>query len=179
MSIEDIRGLTVYRPWSEYIADGLKPLENRNWTPWKSMLGKYLAIHASARWDGEGADFIERARSRFPFKRPKAMEECKTGIIAVARLVGWIEIGPHGPGQTKTIAMLPGHGYQFKTDGPWFFGRYGWLLRDVVRIAPLEVKGKQGLWTLDPDTYERVRRRYDNARLRAERWKVSPSGTGT
>lgn len=176
MSIEDIRGLTVYRPWSEYMADGLKPLENRDWTPWKSMLGKYLALHASARWEQQAADFIERNRLRFGLgahvKRP---EDCRVGIIAVAQLVGWVEIGAHGAGQAKTVAMLPGHAFDHAKDGPWFFGRFGWLLRNVVRFEPIECRGKQGLWKLEPDVYEKVRRRYDRA-LSA---RVSPeSGIG-
>jgi hypothetical protein len=137
------------------------------------MLGKYLAIHASTRWDQEGADFIDRARLRFGLVGPsrvKRLEECKTGIIAVAQLVGWVEMGPHGTGQVKTIAMLPGHAFDLQRDGPWFFGRYGWLMRGVVRFGPIECKGKQGLWKLAPELYERVRRRYDLARARASRW---------
>lgn len=168
MSIEDIRGLTIYPPWSELVADGLKPIENRGWTPWPSMLGRYLAVHASLRYDVEGADFIDRNPARFGMRRAPRLEDCKHGgIIAVARLVGWVEIGAHGAGQHKVITMLPGHSFVWETDGRWLLGRYGWVLRDAVRFEPVPCRGKQGLWKLDPDVYEKVRRRYDRARLTA------------
>lgn len=158
-----IMGLTVYRPWSELIADGTKPVENRDWAPYPWMLGRYIAVHGSTRWDQEGADFIERGRGRFGVTAPR-LESCKVGIIAVAKLVGWVEDTP--PTGVKVVKMLPGYGYD-ERDHRWFFGRFGWLLREVRRIAPIEIRGRQKLWALPPAVYDMVRSRYRRAEDRA------------
>lgn len=151
-----IMGLTIHRPWSELIADGKKTVENRDWPPMQWMLGRYIAVHASTRWDQEGADFINRNQHRLRSESPR-LEACKTGIIAVAKLVGWVE--ETYPTGFHIVQLLPE--YKFTdTDFRWLFGKFGWLLRDVRRIAPVEIKGKQKLWALDKPVYETVRRRY-------------------
>lgn len=156
-------GLTIYRPWSELIADGVKTVENRDWAPYPWMLGRYIAVHGSTRWDQEGADFIDRARERLGTGSPR-LEVCKTGIIAVAKLVGWVEDTP--PTGVRVLKMLPGYGYG-EPDHRWFFGRFGWLLRDVRRIAPIEIRGRQKLWSLPPLVYDMVKSRYRRAEDRA------------
>jgi len=43
-------------------------------------------------------------------------------------------------------------------DSKWFVGPYGWVLRDVVRLArPVPAKGAQGLWRLPPDVARQIR----------------------
>jgi len=158
-----ILGLTIHSPWAELVARGLKTVENRSWAPPPWLLGRYLAVHASTRWDQEGAEFVERNASRFraPDLRPEA---CQKGVVAVARVVGWVqrvELGQPGP---KVISMLPGCSFT-EQDWRWFVGaEFGWLLRDVQRITPVACRGQQKLWRLPSPVYDSVRRRYDAAR---------------
>lgn len=157
-------GLTVYRPQSELMADGIKPLENRGWAPMEWMLGRYIALHASTRWDQEYADYIERNRHRLRIPGAPRVEACKVGIIGVAQLVGWVENRPTG---IAVVKMLPGHAFT-EPDFRWADGaQFGWLLRDMRRFSPIPMKGKQKLWPLDPKTYDLVKQRYARAEKHA------------
>lgn len=176
MSLQEqkILGLTVHSPWAELIARGIKTVENRSWAPYEWMLGRYIAIHASTRWDQEGVDFINRNHTRFQVETPQ-LQECVYGVVAVARLVGWVVRGPESDGQKPvTVKMLPG--YEFGSnvnaagrslDWSWFTGPFGWVLRDTVRIAPVACRGMQKLWALPPPVYKSVRQRFDVARKAA------------
>lgn len=46
-----VRALSIRPPWSEWLVDGIKPIENRSWrTHWRGT----LAIHASTTIDHQG-----------------------------------------------------------------------------------------------------------------------------
>lgn len=174
MSLQDhqILGLTVHSPHAELTARGLKTIENRSWAPPGWMLGRYIALHASRTWDHEGFDYYHRNAPRFALGvGPPTWEECKFGIVAVARLVGWVQRTESGP--PKTLAMLPGfkfgseldpHGHSI--DWRWFFriAEYGWVLRDIRRLRqPVAVMGRQKLWQLPPLVYKSVRAQWKAA----------------
>lgn len=172
LQAEKILGLTIHGPWAELVARGLKTVENRTWPPYEWMLGRYLAIHASTRWDQEGAEFIARNHARFAAD-PPMVTEIQYGVIAVARLVGWVERGPDSDPRPRTLRML--EGYEFgdnisplghSVDWRWFQGPFGWVLRDIVRIPPVACRGMQKLWALPKPVYASVRRRFDEARKR-------------
>lgn len=167
MSLIDqkILGLTIHAPWGELIAMGKKPIENRSWPPYTWMLGRFIAVHQSTRWDQEGADYIKRNHPRFQLD-PPAWAECKFGVIAVAQLVGWVQRTETGP--PRVVQMLPGHGFSAgafsDVDWRWFHGsEFGWVLRDVRRIAPVACSGRQKLWELPKLVYGSVRDRYGRA----------------
>lgn len=172
MSLQDekILGLTVYSPAAELIARGEKPIENRRWPPYEWMLGRYIAIHASTHYEQSWADWVGRGYARFATDPPRR-EECVYGVIAVVRLVGWVERGPESDPRPRTVKMLPGYAFGdnlnelgVSLDWRWFEGPYGWVLRDVVRIKPVACAGRQKLWKLSRYVYDSVKRRYDEAR---------------
>jgi hypothetical protein len=111
MSLQDekILGLTVWNPWAELIAQGVKTVENRNWAPYDWMLGRFLAIHASPKWDQAGADYIRANHPRFALD-PPMQSECKQGVLAVVQLVGWVQRQDLGV-PPRTVAMMPGHDF--------------------------------------------------------------------
>jgi hypothetical protein len=160
-----ILGLTVRSPWAELIARGLKTIENRSWAPYDFMLGRHLAIHASPAWDQQGVDYIRANYPRF-IVDPPMQQECVYGVIAVARLVGWVQRTESGP--PRVVKMLPGHAFGLaedphghSIDWRWFHGaEYGWVLRDVRRFAPVACAGRQKLWQLSKYVYASVRRQY-------------------
>lgn len=158
-----ILGLTIHSPWAQLTAEGHKTVECRSWAPYDFMLGRHVAIHASTRWDQEGYEFIERNVQRFLVTAPRA-GACSYGIIAVARLVGWVRRTDLGePGGPVVVKMLPGHAFT-PDDWRWFHaGEFGWIWRDIRRIAPVACTGKQKLWRLPDTVVESVRRRYGKA----------------
>lgn len=159
-----ILALTIDRPWSELIAMGKKTIEieTRDWPPYEWMLGRYLAIHASTRWNQDAADYIPRD-GRFQIFDRFLPEQCPAGIIAVAQLVGWVQRVDVGDRPPKVLAMLPGHAYG-GDDWRWFHAKqFGWVLRGVKRFPPVAVRGQQKLWAMKPPVYESVKRRYAQA----------------
>lgn len=168
---EKILGLTIYNPAAELIAAGVKPIENRTWAPYGWMLGKYIAVHASTHYEQSWADYVGR-NAKFQQPNPPRREECKYGVIAVARLVGWVErVDSPEPRPPRVRAMLKG--YEFgnnldelgqSIDWRWFEGPFGWVLRDVVRISPVACAGRQGLWKLPRYVYSSVKQKWLAAR---------------
>lgn len=136
-----LRALTIWRPWAGLIAAGVKPIENRDWPPPKSLVGEYLAIHAGKKWDGDGATWAWALMDRLGLHVPAARANAE-GIVAVARVTGAVTT----------------------SDSPWFVGDYGWTLAEVVAIDPVPCKGMQGLWTVPPDVLATVRARYAAAK---------------
>lgn len=166
MNLRDhqILALTIDRPWANLIADGRKTVETRMWAPHLEHLGRYIAIHASTRWNQEAAEYIGRHHDRFLVDPPRH-QDCPAGILAVARLVGWVERRDvDDPACRPTVVkMLEGHAFG-DPDWRWFTqNRYAWVLRDVRRIAPVAAVGRQKLWIMSKPIYGAVRRRYGKA----------------
>lgn len=165
-----ILALTIDRPWANLIAEGKKTIETRMWPPHLEHLGRHIAIHASTRWNQQAAEFVGRNLERFRVNEQPREGLCSAGIIAVARLVGWVE-HTHWDDQRRELAerppavvqMLPGHEYR-DPDWRWFTqNRFAWLLREVRPIVPVAVKGKQKLWIMSKPVYDSVRNRYGRA----------------
>lgn len=178
---EKILGLTVRSPWAELLARGIKTIENRGWTPPDWMLGRHLAIHASPTWDTPGVQYLRDHHERFAVD-PPLQQECKYGVIAVVRVVGWVQRTESGT--PRTVKMLPGYAFgdnvdQLGTSHDWrWFMRiyeYGWVLRDVVRITPVVCAGRQKLWKLPKYVYASVRERFRAARAQASTGSMQTS----
>jgi len=164
----EIRGLTLWRPWSGAISWCGKRCENRSWRP--KWIGQqqsptepgvfrvvdpfYLAIHGGKKQ--EPVRVVEeclRLGLAAGYEAPRfRMHE--TGIVAVARLVGFLH-----------AEAFPGSCFEDDPQvGPWFCGPWGWLLDGVKPLPkPVECKGAQGLWRLPDDVLERVRFEWRNA----------------
>ena len=120
-----MKALTIWQPWAWAIAEEFKPIENRSWRPSGLMLGKRIAIHTGKKCDD---------RKSFEFVR----EQCVAPVPAAGQLVY---------GAVIATAVLD----SFVTDSenPWFFGPWGWVLRDVQKVKPVFVRGFQCLWEFD------------------------------
>ena len=148
-----MKALSVRQPWAWAIAHGHKDVENRSWpTQWHGR----LAIHASARWDEDGAfsrqvlrAVVEHGQPGGRFDPPLRVETFEPGgdprilvrdparfvpgaVIAIARLV-------------DVCTATQGCGC-----GPWAIeGQCHWRLADVHPLAePVACKGRLGLWDL-------------------------------
>lgn len=137
-----IYGLTIHNPWAWTIAEGFKPVENRDWKPPAQLIGGYLAIHAGKTYDSEAADLITDRLGIIIPNRGEDLPRC--AIIAVARLARVIESHEELPREQQI----------------WFSGKYGWVLDDVRKIEPVRVLGKQKLWSLPTPVLAEVRVRW-------------------
>lgn len=138
---QNLRAITLHRPWGLAIAQHGKDIENRSWQPYPSTLkpGDLLAIHNGQKWDKEGARFIWELLGI----EVKAEDDPAGAIIAVVRFDGCVESSP----------------------SPWFVGHYGWLLSQRVPIPAIACKSQQGLWVVTDPVLSQVRAAYKEAKV--------------
>lgn len=130
-----MRGLTLTQPWAHAITHLGLWVESRGWKPPPSIVGQRIAIHAGRKIDADDVRTVERIADT-------RLEGIVTGaVVATAVVDGFYErIEDVPPDQRK-----------------WWFGPYGWILKDVRVLAePVPCKGMLGLWTLPVEVEERV-----------------------
>lgn len=137
-----LKALTLWRPWPAAIIHGGKRVENRTWTPPREMLGQDIAIHAGLRVDDGAVRAV-----RFSGSVGADLLPGPTGIVAVVRLVGWIDERTH----PRTCAGVSAEDARCVANSVWFDGPVGWVIDTVRPLAePVPCRGAQGLWTV-PD----------------------------
>lgn len=114
--------LSIRQPWAWAIIHAGKDIENRNW---RTDVRGPICIHASSgmtksEWS-EGAYFISRLTG---VSTPAAISLDRGGIIGTAEIVGCVDA----------------------SDSPWFFGRYGFVLRNAQPVNFIPVKGLLGFF---------------------------------
>lgn len=178
-----IRALTIFNPWAALIAEGVKRVENRTWSPERQGLrvGDFLAIHASGFKPGRGgtaeewgaaAELAERAGilDEVPllaeFVKVVDVPRQERGRLYLARCKHHVE---HAVPYSAIVAVAvvadvvraaPLRGGR---PDPWFVGPVGWVLEDVVKIDPIPCKGAQGIWTIEEHILGELRFRYKMA----------------
>jgi len=146
-----VKALTLHRPWSDAIVHGTKRVENRTWRPPCADLGTMIAIHAGKTW---------AADSLWPEgDRPRVPEDSPTGIVGVARLIGWVRTADsYGAIEYEGTWALTAAGARAAVESGWYVpGCIGWVLANVVPIPAVDCRGRQGLWTVPEELARRVR----------------------
>lgn len=128
--------ISMWMPWSNWVAEGWKTIETRTHPRLASLRGRTVGIHSSRRWDNSavntaypylgGRRAAETARSDW--------DKLAGHIIATAHVFGFRELTPDDEAgaliECKTLL-------------------YGLLLTNVKKITPIEVRGKQGIFYYD------------------------------
>ena len=121
--------LSIRQPWAWAIINAGKDIENRDWP---TKFRGPVCIHAAkGMTKGEFNSFVDLAGSYIrkglwkegawlPF--PEDLQ--KGGIVGTAEIVGCVEA----------------------SDSPWFFGRYGFVLRNVQPVEFIPCKGALGFF---------------------------------
>jgi len=155
-----MRAITLWEPFATLIAVGDKTFETRSRPP-SGAIGERIAIHAGAR---EDYDVSSRAGIWTHSKE----------IVATA-VIGWAGQVGEQRGDTVLFRRVlslrtdleildPRVGLTLSENdqryGDFSVGRWAWSLHDVRRLTePVAVRGRQGIWTLDPDVAYLVRER--------------------
>lgn len=141
----EIRALSLLQPWASAVALGLKQFETRSWkTPYRGR----VAIHASKGWTVECSgvfyynDIVNHEFEVYGIDDHKDFPRGR--IVAIAKLVDIYRA-------EDVVNRLSDKEFAFGNFGP---GRYAWEFADVRPWIGPEVKGKLGLWTLDPEYHE-------------------------
>ena len=124
-----MRGLSFKQYWLWAITDLDKRIDNRSWKPPDYVIGKRIALHASLSKDPTSLPTIKRI-ARLSSKKMLAIE-APTGVIVATAVV---------------------EGFCDQSNKKWFFGPYGWILKDVFSLEqPIPYKGMLGLWRVAKD----------------------------
>lgn len=125
-----IPALSIRQPWAWAIMNG-KPIENRDW-PTK-FRGRVL-VHASktctkAEYEA-AAEFIngQLDAKGDPLKVPPLELLDRGGIIGSVEIVDCVT----------------------ESDSQWFFGQYGFVLRDPKHLPFTPIKGRLGFFNVNP-----------------------------
>ena len=169
---EAMKALTIIQPWASLIvgsptAPPQKPIENREWSPPAAMLGQQFAIHAGKKLELEEFHAVFKAKVcgevRPPFATPKLFP--LGAVVGVATLDPAISL-QHARDRLASVGdrfqhIAPATRESWRLDEDalrWFFGRVGFVLRDVRAIAtPVPCSGALGFWPLPVDVEAAVR----------------------
>ena len=129
--------LSIRQPWAWLIVNGHKDIENRGWATARS--GRIL-VHAGkgmTRDEYESAvdtiDYIKLA-NQIALPSFEALE--RGGIVGAVDLTGCVDAHDRGRGGGS--------------ESPWFFGRYGFVLRNGQPLPFRPFKGQLGFFDV-PD----------------------------
>lgn len=163
-----MRALTLTQPWAGLIASGIKLIENRPRSIVKREdFGKPFAIHASRLIDeptyeriGEiDPDLDVRRFERFVWDSVAwyRMSRITSAVIAVATIDRVVHSPLCGYPPDESCDECAALARDLDDQYRWFFGAFGYVLRDVRAVAePVPCRGFQGFWTLPADVAARV-----------------------
>ena len=111
--------LSIRQPWAWAIVYGGKDIENRDWaTRFRGPVAIHAAKGVRKQEYADAASFIAAVTGRVPDVVDRG------GIIGVAEIADCIS----------------------ESDSPWFFGRYGFVLKNVRPVTFIPVKGALGFF---------------------------------
>jgi ASCH domain. len=131
-----MKAITIWQPWAQAIATGLKSIETRSWyTDYRGP----IAIHAAKKPINQIKGKTLMTRNAFDLLQQYFdFDDLPLGmVICTARLADCIKIS------ANTVLGL---GLNEFLLGDYTHGRYAWVLDNVKQIEPVPATGKQRLW---------------------------------
>lgn len=121
--------ISIRQPWAWAIINAGKDIENRDWS---TKFRGPVCIHAAKGMTGDEFNGFMRTIHHIslsrPFPKGAAVPHSKAllrgGIIGTAEIVDCVEA----------------------SNSPWFFGRYGFVLRNVQPVEFIPCKGALGFF---------------------------------
>lgn len=169
--------ISCWQPWATLIAIGEKHIETRSYRPPARMIGRFMAIHATAsaprvytdrawgdrhivealarngttkmNWTGHGGSLPQRA------------------IVALARIRDVLPTEDMVRlWDSHKVGTVPNyHEDRERSMGDYAPRRYAWRLTDVVGLnsCPItDVKGHQRIWPVSPNLIDQLKKRIED-----------------
>jgi hypothetical protein len=148
-----MKALTIYQPWATLIIEGLKPYEFRKWPGPKWVVGKRIAIHASARpvkrdEVAELLDRLERRMSKVDERAVPLLEKIhlSPGLLPLASVLGTAIMG-----EPKQAAKLFAGELDPNDSARIDHSIWAWPMLEIERLdVPVPARGAQGFWRWTP-----------------------------
>lgn len=149
--------ITLWQPYAQLIADGVKPYETRSWKPPRHLIGQRIAIHAAKRKVREHDYYNTPNGVSWQMYFHHGVNWHKTipygAVVATAMLVDVFHVKEVESHCLKVeVLASPGLHTSIPIDpfGDYSLGRYVWSLIDIEKLViPVEAKGAQGFWKCD------------------------------
>lgn len=134
MSDIPIKAISIRQPWAWAIVHAGKDIENRDWnTSYRGPVAIHAAKGIGKQEYADAADFITNTIGGAPDQEwlmkwhgvcaaPYRLD--RGGIIGVAEIVDCVRV----------------------SDSPWFFGRFGFVLRNARPVDFIPVRGELGFF---------------------------------
>ncbi len=130
-----VSALSLWQPWASLMFTGAKGIETRHWP---TSPGKFIAIHAAKKWDGQ----LQELANSIRFQKYLAGQEIPLGVFGA---IGYLD------------ACLSTNDFEpsMEMDEYWFGDyspdRFAWRFSKFWKLPnPVPAIGRQGLWKLDP-----------------------------
>lgn len=150
MDLDEIKAISIWQPWAQAIALGLKRFETRHWA---TRYRGPLLVHASKRWNAEMEErqewLGENLREMVGPHTDLVLEFNAVPVLgAIVAIADLVECSPtidavkfSGSLDQRIELML----------GDFTVGRFAWQIENVRRLPqPVPCRGQQGLF--DPPT---------------------------
>lgn len=112
--------LSIKQPWAYAIIHLGKDVENRNW---KTNVRGQILIHAPKSFDVEGYNYIKYDMG---LDLPEIKDIQRGGIVGAAKIIDCVT----------------------QSDSEWFFGPYGFVLKDAIELPFTQMNGALGFFTV-------------------------------
>lgn len=143
-----MKAITLHQPWASLIAEGFKTVETRSWST--DHRGP-IAIHAGkTMWTAHifEATTVGLVVEGWSFGRADIWH-CTLPLGAIVATAVLSDVVP----AAQAAADWPGQ----RRWGDLSPSRWGWILTDVVALSdPIEVAGRQRLWTVPDHVADRL-----------------------
>lgn len=116
-----MKALSIRQPWAWAILHLGKDVENRTWLT--RITGRVM-LHASQKYDHEGAKWIEE---NFGIVPPGQNDLPRGGFVGSVEIVGCVD----------------------KMASKWFSGPFGFVLKDPIEVEYQASKGRLGFFNTD------------------------------
>lgn len=168
--------LSIWQPWANAIALGLKRIETRSWAhPYRGEIAIHAAKNTTAIRDGTLQELSENLKDMTDGENsvPSDGATYPLGVVvAVAQLIDCVP---------TSLARTDPRWRSMLSDIEAIFGdysdlspRFGWLLKEIrILREPVPVRGMQGIFVLHQEDEAAVRTQLDGSRRERVRRQVS------
>ena len=134
--VGDIKAISLWQPWASLIYLGLKQYETRSWQT--NYRGELVICSAKKKTKQQQQQY-SRLATKYQLDVP--WDNLPFGkAIAICELTDCVQM---------TKDFIQARSSCEIDSGDWITGRYAWKLDNIRVLAPIPVKGKQGLWNIE------------------------------
>lgn len=128
-----IRCISLWQPWAQWVALGWKKIETRTHNRFASLVGERIAIHAAIKVDGKALAEAERWLSDYQFHQT-AYFPSESGVLCTVEVTASRLLTTADESHALIECVTP---------------RHGLFLTDPQPLRRPEIKGRQGIFTIE------------------------------